>query len=69
MKAREDVRVKLLAQDREMYVFAESRDPHRQRAQHASPAVEMVVATFKRALNDAEAHSRNPADEARCCTG
>jgi hypothetical protein len=26
VKAREDVRVKLLAQDRELYVFAESRD-------------------------------------------
>lgn len=26
MKAREDVRVKLLARDQELYVFAESRD-------------------------------------------
>lgn len=63
-QVRPEVRVKLLPQDKELYVFAESCGSDRQGTQHAPPADEVVVGAVEETRDD-EAHTRCAVDEAR----
>jgi Transposase DDE domain len=65
VKAREDVRVKLLAQDRELYVFAESRDRIAKERGMRRRQLKWLWQRLKQLINDATTHPREPADEAR----
>jgi len=58
------VRVKLLAQDRELYVFAESRDRIGTERGMRRRQMKWLWQLLKQ-LSMMEAHSRAPADEAR----
>jgi len=63
-RVREGVDVKVLPQDQETYVFAQSRAPHPQGTRHAPAQAQMALVTIE-ANREHEAHAQGIPDEAR----